>query len=86
VKQIIKIPFFQNRYFYVNFWGLELTERKKGCQKHLENFVKKYSEDDTKKEVVEKSPKNEPEAEIDTEWPIFKKIRLFLSDDKEDDK
>jgi hypothetical protein len=48
LKKILYLPF-TDFYFYINFLGLKLTDRKEICKNELNNFITKLEKDSNKK-------------------------------------
>jgi hypothetical protein len=89
LKQVIRIPF-TDRFFYINSYGLKLTERKENCKKELHNMIYKLlKENDETKKKQEQSETLQEEGEEkinqndnSKEWKIFRDLRLKLEDAK----
>lgn len=86
LKKEIKVPF-MNQYFYMNYLGIKLTERREYCRKQLSEIVTKLTdkiaaEDAKKLNVNEVAQSDEETSKNDKELRIFKALRLKLENSK----
>lgn len=67
-------------YIYLPFYGRSLQDRKRMCEQELAKLVLKLTEAQENKNKEYGSPTSK--SNEDKEWTIFKKIRLFLEEQK----
>jgi hypothetical protein len=79
LKQIIRIPF-TDQCFYINNFGIKLTERRENCQRELTSLVYKLMKEKESSEKKEEMLKQETtstngtetnEEDDSKEWKIF---------------
>lgn len=81
MKQIIYVPFTE-QYFFINYMGLKLTERKKLCENELKNLIIKLNKSEClhKCSELKIDEKNNINNKDSKELNFFKNIRLKIED------
>ncbi len=77
LKHIVNVPFVNDSWFSINYFGRKLTERKNICAREFEKVVSRLNKNGRKNELDESEEKRlQPEEKKELEF--FKNLRLRL--------
>ena len=77
--KIFKVPL-TSFYIYLPFYGRSLQDRKRMCEQELAKLVLKLTESQENKNKEHGSSNSK--SNEDKEWSIFKRMRIFLEEQK----
>lgn len=74
-------------HFYMNAFGKSLSERRQFCEQHLKKTVNRLEQEMSTRTSSAVAQPNEPKAagRSDKEWEIFRRLRLTIASNKNDD-